>query len=263
MLAAVVTTGPSMGECSMTTMSTLKSMQSAALAIGSAAKYIGAANLELAKVAAPALGAVALSIPKRFGNKLEEARTAETPKERHHAASVFGVGVAIAAGLTVATVAHFVSKRRKTRALKEQKRRIAAAMKREKAIDRALSQAVAMRPASSLVNKGAGEELDFAKACGCYAILTYDPDVAMDDPSAYRDVFVGAADSMLDNVRDQLDGKGNLYVHADMAYGLPMYVAFFPCEKDDLSAKKTQLVDVLGAAASYNAVADAARGEGE
>lgn len=34
-------------------MSTLKSMQDAAVAIGSATKYIGAANLELGKVALP------------------------------------------------------------------------------------------------------------------------------------------------------------------------------------------------------------------
>lgn len=247
----------------MTTTSTLKSMQNAAVAIGSAVKYIGAANFELAKVAAPALGAVALSIPRRFGNKLDEARTAETPKERQHAASVFGVGVAIAAGLTIATIAHCVSKRRKSRALKDQKRRIAAALKREKAIDHCLVKAVAMRPASAILGDDAEHQLDFARNAGCYAILTYEPDVALDDPSAFRDVFVGSADSMLDSARDQLEGKGNLYVHADMSYGLPVYVAFFPCETEELSAKKDQLVDVLGASASYNGVTETSCEKGE
>lgn len=241
----------------MTTLSTLKNLQSAAGSIGSAAKYIGAANLELAKVVAPALGAVALSIPKRFGNKLVEARTAETSHERQHAASVFGIGVALAAGFTVATVAHFASKRRKSRVYREQKRQIAAALKREKAIDEALAKAVAIRPAAKLQASDASAEMNFAQEPGCYAILTYEPDVAQSDPSAYRDVYVGSADSMLKGAREQVDGKGNLYVLADMAYGLPVYVAFYPCDKDKIDSKKNRLIDVLGADSSYNGVPDA------
>lgn len=241
----------------MTALSTLKNLQNAAGSIGSAAKYIGAANLELAKVVAPALGAVALSIPKRFGNKLVEARTAETPRERQHAASVFGVGVALAAGITVATVAHFASKRRKNRAYRDQKRQIAAALKREKAIDEALAKAVAVRPANVLRSQDASDELGFAQEPGCFAILTYEPDVAKSDPSAYRDVYVGSADSMIKGALEQIDGKGNLYVLADVAYGLPVYVAFFPCDEGKASAKKQKLIDVLGADSSYNGVPDA------
>lgn len=244
----------------MSAMENLKSVQAAAVSLGSAARYIGAANLELAKVVAPALGAVALSVPKRFGRKLDEARTAETPKERQHAASVFGLGVTLAAGLTIATVAHFASKRRKSRALREQKRQMAAALKREKAIDSTLAKAVAMRPASTLIKQEDDQSLAFATCSGCYAILTYDPDVAMDDPSAYRDVFVGAADDMLADAREQLEGNGNLYVHADMAYGHPVYVSFFPCDGDERSSKEKQLIEVLGAGSSYNGLAP--HGEG-
>lgn len=242
----------------MSVVSSFKSLQSAAMSIGSAAKYIGAANLELAKVVAPALGAVALGVPKRFGNKFTEARTADSPKERQHAASVFGVGIAIVAGLSVATIAHFATKRRKNRVFREQKRQISAAVKREKAIDKALASAVAIRPASALQEKGESAQLDFAKNPGCFAILTYDPDYSKSDQSAYRDVFVGSASSMLDGALEQIDGKGNLYVYADMAYELPVHVAFYPCDEDTMSEKKDQLIEVLGADVSYNAVKSAA-----
>lgn len=249
----------------MSSDSTLRSMQNAAVAIASAAKYIGAANVELGKVVAPALGAAVASVPRHFGKHLRNARSAETSRERQHSAAVFGIGVAVAAGFAVATFAHFSSKRRKSRALKEQKRQIKAALLRERKIDEALAQAVAMRPASALLEQGAPEQLDFAQDGGCYAILTYEPDVAMDDPSAYRDVYVGSATNMLEDVKAQLQGKGNLYVHADMSYRLPVYVAFFPCDPGKAAAKRESLVSALGAADSYNkpAVQEAEDAEGE
>lgn len=238
----------------MSVASTLKNLQNAAGAIGSAAKHVGAANLELAKVVAPVIGAVALSVPRRFGNKLDEARNAETPEKRQHAATVFGVGACIVAGLAVATIAHVSSKRRKKRILREHKRHVAAALKREKLIDDTIAKAVALRPAGSLVQAGDEEDLAFAKNPGCYAILTYEPDVAEDDPSAYRDVYVDGADDMLASVNAQLLGNGNLYVRADMLYGLPVYVAFFPCDKEKIETNKHDLVEALGADASYNSV---------
>lgn len=236
----------------MSAISTLKTLQNAAVAVASAAKYIGAANIELGKVVAPALGAAVVSIPRHFSKTLNTARTAETSRERQHAAAVFGIGVACIAGLSVATFAHFSSKRRKSRAFKEQKRQIKAALAREKKIDEALSKAVAMRPASALLDEAVPEHLEFAEESGCFAILTYEPDVALDDPSAYRDVYVGSSQNMIEAVRTQLDGKGNLYVHADMSYKLPVYVAFFPCDAGKMPARKEELISVLGASHSYN-----------
>lgn len=55
----------------------------------------------------------------------------------------------------------------------------------------------------------------------------------------------------------QLDGKGNLYVHADMSYGRPVYVAFFPCDESELLDERARLVKALGANDSYNMVASA------
>ena len=126
-------------------------------------------------------------------------------------------------------------------------------------IDETIASAVALRPASSLEHDASGDGLSFAKEPGCFAILTYEPDVAADDPSAYRDVYVGASASMLEGVRKQLDGKGNLYVHADMSYGRPVYVAFFPCDESELLDERARLVKALGADESYNMVASATR----
>ncbi len=111
----------------------------------------------------------------------------------------------------------------------------------------------------SLEHDASGDGLSFAKEPGCFAILTYEPDVAADDPSAYRDVYVGASASMLEGVRKQLDGKGNLYVHADMSYGRPVYVAFFPCDESELLDERARLVKALGADDSYNMVASATK----
>ena len=238
-------------------MSTFKTMQEAAAAIGSATKYIGAANLELGKVALPAVRSAVGNVPKAVEKTLDQARHGQSADERKHAAVTLGVGVIAVVGLTVATVVHFSHKIHKSRMLRAQKRQVAAALAREKQIDETIASAVALRPASSLEHDASGDGLSFAKEPGCFAILTYEPDVAADDPSAYRDVYVGASAPMLEGVRKQLDGKGNLYVHADMSYGRPVYVAFFPCDVSELLDERARLVKALGADDSYNMVASA------
>ena len=236
-------------------MSTLKTMQDAAAAIGSATKYIGAANLELGKVALPAMRSMVGNVPRAVEKTFDQARHASSADERKHAAAVLGIGVVAVVGITVATVAHFSHKIHNARVLRAQKRQVAAALAREKQIDQTIASAVALRSASSLEHDVPGDDLAFAKQPGCFAILTYEPDVAADDPSAYRDVYVGASASMLEGVRKQLDGKGNLYVYADMSYKRPVYVAFFPCDQAQLLEHRVRLVKDLGADESYNMVA--------
>lgn len=116
-------------------MSTLKSMQDAAVAIGSATKYIGAANLELGKVALPAMKSAVGNVPKLVEKTFDQARHGSSNEERRHAAAVIGVGIVVVSALTVATFAHFSHKIRKSRALRAQKRQVAAALAREKQID--------------------------------------------------------------------------------------------------------------------------------
>ena len=91
-------------------MSTFKTMQEAAAAIGSATKYIGAANLELGKVALPAVRSAVGNVPKAVEKTLDQARHSQSADERKHAAVTLGVGVIAVVGLTVATVAHFSHK---------------------------------------------------------------------------------------------------------------------------------------------------------
>lgn len=239
-------------------ISTLKNMEEAAAALGSATRHIGAANLELGRVVVPAVGSAINNVPKAVEKTFRQAREGQTAQERKNAAITLGVGIAAVSLLAVATFAHFAHKVGKSRVLRQHKKQVAAALAREKKIDQTIANAVALRPASSLEVSSAGEDLAFADEPGCFAILTYEPDVAASDPSAYRDVYVGAASSMFDGARRQLEGEGNLYVAADMAYGQAVYVAFYPCDEASLLDERTRLIGALGADESYNKVSSAA-----
>lgn len=235
-------------------LSTLKAAQGMAMTLGSATKHIGAAACQMGKLALPVAGAALMSAQKAAGSTLDKALNAETRDERKHAAASLGVGVAIVVGLSVATFAHFASKHRKNKAYRAQRRQVKAAVAREREIDSAIKEAVAMRPAQDVLDASFASEVSYASEPGCYAIFTYDPDVAGSDMAAFRDVYVGAASSMLEGVKKQLDGEGNLYVHADVVYKRPVYVGFYPCDESDLAALRNELVIALGADESYNKV---------
>lgn len=235
-------------------LSTLKAAQGMAITLGSATKHIGAAACQMGKLALPVAGAALVSARRAAGSTFDRARNAETSDERRRAAASLGIGVAVVVGLSVATFAHFASKHRKNKAYRVQRRQIKAAVAREREIDSAIREAVAMRPAQDVLDPSFASEVSYASAPGCYAILTYDPDVAGSDMSAFRDVYVGAAPSMLEGVRRQLGGEGNLYVHADVVYKRPVYVGFYPCDEGDLAALRNELLIALGADESYNKV---------
>lgn len=112
-------------------MSTFKTMQEAAAAIGSATKYIGAANLELGKVALPAVRSAVGNVPKAVEKTLDQARHSQSADERKHAAVTLGVGVIAVVGLTVATVAHFSHKIHKSRMRVPKSARLRRACPRE------------------------------------------------------------------------------------------------------------------------------------
>lgn len=234
---------------------TLASIENTAQALGSATKYLGAAGMELSRVVTPAVSNAIEKAPQKVIDTFNDARNAGSIEQRKHAACIIGIGIAATALVSVATVAHFVNKAKKAKIIREHKRNIKLAIQKEKLIDRTLQDAVAVRPAYSIMKPDASDDLGFADAPGCFAILTYDPAVDTSDPAAYRDIFVGASASMLDGVRRQLSGKGNLYVHADMEYQLPMYVYFFPCSGEDIVKLRERLIDDFDADASYNIVA--------
>ncbi len=238
-------------------ISSLKRMRSAALSLASASKHLSAAAGDLGKVLLPAAANIMVKAPAMALATVDTVRNGETPEERRKAALTIGVAGLATVGVCAAVVGHFVHKHNKAKQYRAYKRQVNAAVKREKAIEEAVSSTVAVRSASSLIESAANktDEVDFAKASGCFAIFTYDPDVENGDYSAYRDVYVGASPSMFDGALKHIEGEGNLYVHADMVYKRPVYVAFYPCEEYELFAYKEELIDVLGANESYNKIA--------
>lgn len=73
------------------------------------------------------------------------------------------------------------------------------------------------------------------------------------DYSEYRDIYVGKSLSMGRSVYDDVSGKGDVDVYADVKYKQDVYVLLFPCREDKLDQLKGSLVVALDADASYNA----------
>lgn len=235
-------------------LSSLKKLQSVAMSLASASKHLGAAAGDLGKVVVPVASTVIVKAPEMALSTLDSARNAETREERAKAVLTIGVCAFAAVGVTAAVVGHFVHKHKKARQYRQYKRQVGAAVAREREIEKAVANAVAIRSARELIEATGSSETSFIEKPGCFAIFTYDPDVENGDYSAYRDVYVGASASMLSGALKQLDGEGNLYVHADMVYERPVYIAFYPCEEYELYSYKEQLIGELGAAESYNKV---------
>ena len=235
-------------------LSSLVKMKDVVGSLTSASWHLNAAAGDIGRVVIPAAAAVITKAPGVARATLHNARYGETPEIRRKSALAIGACAFAAVGVTAAVVGHFVHKYNKNKQYRQYKRQVSEAVKREKLIERTVTSAVALRKASELLADNAAKELDFAAKPGCFAIFTYDPDVENEDFSAYRDAYVGASASMLAGAQKQLKGEGNLYIHADMVYEQPVYVAFYPCEEYELYAYKEQLIDSLGAGESYNKI---------
>ena len=94
-----------------------------------------------------------------------------------------------------------------------------------------------------------GDYLNFA---GCYVIATYGKAVKKDDYGEYRDVYVGQSRSMGRSIHDDIVGKGNPDVYADIKYDQDVYILLFPCQEEQLDRLEESLVVALDADASYN-----------
>ena len=227
---------------------------------------------EGARNAGQALSATALTIVPAAKDTLAvvpntvsglRGRLAASRKLTKRAATIATVGVLVAAaGATAAVVGHLVLHGKALGAYSEARRqRKAEARWEEETLD-VFAQAVAACAAPSFEELyAAGPQADgtgllaAASGPGCYAILRFDEGDDPDDLLAYRDVYVGCGQNMAAAAHEQLSGKGNLYVHADVVYGQPLQVVFFPCEAPFTYAYREQLVDALGAQASYNRIA--------
>ena len=238
-------------------ISTLKKLGYIANSLGSASRHMSAAAADVSKVVLPAMATLAIKVPKLAKTTVETARYGETREERRDAAVKIGVCAFAAVGLSAAVIGHFVHKHNKKKQYREYKRQLTAAVKREKAIESTIAGATAIRSAMELIDNqasagGSENSLDFARKPGCFAILSYDNDASGEGLALYSDVYVGASSSMLDGALRNLEGKGNLYVGADVSYDRKIYVAFYPCEEYELYANKEVLIQELGAEYSYN-----------
>lgn len=236
---------------------TLKKLSYVARSFTSASRHMSAAAADVGKVLLPAATTLAIKVPKFAYDTVQTARFGETREQRRDATLKIGVCALAAVGVSAAVVGHFVHKHNQKKQFREYKRQVSNAVKRQKAIESTIGGAVAIRSATELLDAekrqaSSDESLDFARKPGCFAILSYDKDTFGEDFTLYSDVYVGASSSMLDGALRNLEGKGNLYVGADVSYDRAVYVAFYPCEEFELYANKEKLIDELGADSSHN-----------
>lgn len=249
-------------------LSQVAKMQEDARAMGRAAQYLGRAANELAPVALPAAREAIARTPGRLATIAGRVRdlTPEKLRQKQTAAAI--VAGVCAAGFAAA-IAHVVHHRKVAAEYREQKRAAEEARQQRADRERVLGEAAFACTAAEFLERaqgaaagaagadgdGAGMELD---APGCFAIAAYDADPEQGDYAAYRDVYVGASKDAGAAARRQLEGRGNLYVHADVVYGQPLRVFFFPCEGYEVYARKEGLVRALGADSSYNKITEIA-----
>lgn len=102
--------------------------------------------------------------------------------------------------------------------------------------------------------KVAGQEVDgYLAYSGCYAIATYSSQVKKDDYGAFRDIYVGKSDNIGESIYEDICGKGNVDVYADVKYKQPVHVLLYPCAVEKMNRLEESLITALDADESYNA----------
>lgn len=243
-------------------LSQISKMQDDARSMARAAQYLGKAANELAPVALPAARDALARTPGRISALASRVRSLTPERLRKRQAVVAACAGVAAAGLVAAAVAHVVH-HRKAAALYASAKRSAEAERQLRADrERTIADASFDCTAQEFLAAVAADELpdDFAplSAPGCFAICVYGEAPEKGDYDAFKDVYVGASTDMAAAAEKQLRGEGNLYVHADVVYGQPLRLFFFPCEGYEVYARKEGLVRSLAADDSYNKITEIA-----
>ncbi len=89
---------------------------------------------------------------------------------------------------------------------------------------------------------------------GCYALATYATSVKKDDYGSFRDIYIGKSCNMGASIHDDIVGRGNVDVYADVKYKQHVYVLLYPCSEDKLDDLEHSLIVALDADTSYNAL---------
>lgn len=94
-----------------------------------------------------------------------------------------------------------------------------------------------------------GNEYMDQPGCYIFLVLGKKPGTQLYD---YRAVYVGASTGLGKSVRDEIEGRGNVDVYADVKYDQNVHVLFYPCAEDELERMKDSLIIALDADESYN-----------
>lgn len=96
-----------------------------------------------------------------------------------------------------------------------------------------------------------GNENSYLNNSGCYIFLTLKKTNSK-NLANYQEVYVGSSLNMGSSIEDEIIGKGNPDVYADIKYKQNVYILFYPCEEADLERMKESLIVALDADESYN-----------
>lgn len=94
-----------------------------------------------------------------------------------------------------------------------------------------------------------GDEYINQSGCYIFLVLGKKPGAQLYD---YRAVYVGASTNLGKSIKDEIEGRGNIDVYADVKYDQNVHVLFYPCAEDELERIKGSLIIALDADESYN-----------
>ena len=103
--------------------------------------------------------------------------------------------------------------------------------------------------AHDAISGGKGE--GYLGNSGCFIFLTLGKGHKK-ELADYKDVYVESAANMGKAIKDQLDGRGNIDVYADVKYDQNVNILIYPCEESGMEQMKEALIVALDADQSYN-----------
>lgn len=87
---------------------------------------------------------------------------------------------------------------------------------------------------------------------GCYAFAVYEHAPKEKGFGRYHDIYIGKSDDIGRSIADDLAGRGNVDVYADVKYEQDALLFLFPCQVENLERLHQSLIVALDADESYN-----------
>lgn len=86
---------------------------------------------------------------------------------------------------------------------------------------------------------------------GCFIFLVLGKGIKRDFAD-YKAVYVGASQDVGSGINNEIEGRGNPDVYADIKYDQNVRILFYPCAESELDRMKDSLIVALDADESYN-----------